>query len=453
MDRDLEYAYVAGSPGPVDAEVQLDRVIDHVNAAESRFYFYDDLDRLSVAADLLGASVHGYTYDDAGNLTHKTAPAGATTYTIAPGTDQVAQATGVDAAYYSHDVYGSRIWEGPTAYAGTPSHVFDDRNRLVEVRDPVTFAVLGQYTYDAFGRRVSKTAGATTTVFLHDEGGQLLESRETTAAGTTVRAYLWLESERVGFVEEPPAGSPAFYWTHGDHLDTALAITDTPASDNAKVVWTASYEPYGLATPDEDPDGDSVLVSYEPRFPGQWFDGESGDHYNLNRIYDPTSARYTTTDPIGQRGGWTLYRYALSSPIGFFDPGGLDVVNTSKGVVFVLPEDGPPDGSDIVCVPSGETYPGNQDALAVPGTGVVFKTVDGTNATVDSAGEVATSNVGGGMPDPVGPAVEIALDLLQAVQGGEVDPDEVKDHGTRFEALMNRANGYGAKGPEPCGCP
>ena len=123
-----------------------------------------------------------------------------------------------------------------TAYAGTPSHVFDDRNRLVEVRDPVMFAVLGQYTYDAFGRRVSKTAGGTTTVFLHDEGGQLLESRETTASGTTVRAYLWLESERVGFVEEPPAGSPAFYWTHGDHLDTALAITDTPAAGNAKVV-------------------------------------------------------------------------------------------------------------------------------------------------------------------------------------------------------------------------
>ena len=132
---------------------------------------------------------------------------------------------------------------------------------------------------------------------------------------------------RERFVEEPPAGSPAFYWTHVDHLDTALAITDTPASGNARVVWTASYEPYGLATPDEDPDGDSVFVSYQPRFPGQWFDGESGDHYNHRRSYDPAVAAYISGDPVGQRGGLNIYRYALSSPTNYYDPTG----NAPKG--------------------------------------------------------------------------------------------------------------------------
>ena len=148
-----------------------------------------------------------------------------------------------------------------------------------------------------------------------------------------MRAYLWLESERVGFVEEPPAGSPAFYWTHVDHLDTALAITDTPASGNAKVVWTASYEPYGLATPDEDPDGDSVLVSYEPRFPGQWFDGESGSHHNMMRAYSPREGRYLSADPIGQAGGSNTYRYVASRPVEKVDPLGLDATGSVASVV------------------------------------------------------------------------------------------------------------------------
>ncbi len=45
------------------------------------------------------------------------------------------------------------------------------------------------------------------------------------------------------------------------------------------------------------------------RFPGQYYDDESGLHYNFHRYYDPTSAGYLSVDPIGLAGGLRPYGY------------------------------------------------------------------------------------------------------------------------------------------------
>ena len=40
--------------------------------------------------------------------------------------------------------------------------------------------------------------------------------------------------------------------------------------------------------------------AYTPlRFPGQYFDPETGLHYNYLRYYDPETGRYTSPDPLG----------------------------------------------------------------------------------------------------------------------------------------------------------
>jgi len=57
--------------------------------------------------------------------------------------------------------------------------------------------------------------------------------------------------------------------------------------------------------------------------PGQYFDIESGLHYNYHRYYDPYLGRYITPDPIGLTGGINLFAYADLDPINLVDPDGL----------------------------------------------------------------------------------------------------------------------------------
>ena len=72
------------------------------------------------------------------------------------------------------------------------------------------------------------------------------------------------------------------------------------------------------------------MIEFNLRYPGQFFDQESGLHYNYFRSYQPSTGRYTQPDPIGLEGGMNLYGYADGSPMTRTDPLGLKTFMCTK---------------------------------------------------------------------------------------------------------------------------
>lgn len=74
-------------------------------------------------------------------------------------------------------------------------------------------------------------------------------------------------------------------------------------------------------------DGDGVDFEFNLRFPGQYYDTESGLHYNYFRDYEPGTGRYVQSDPIGLWGGLNTYNYADQNPLLLMDLYGLQSNN------------------------------------------------------------------------------------------------------------------------------
>ena len=108
---------------------------------------------------------------------------------------------------------------------------------------------------------IYETSNTTDCYYHYDLEGRLLA--ETDASGRTRAEYLYLENEPLAL-----SRSGQIYYYHNDHLGTPQKLTDGAG----QVVWSASYRPFGEASIG------AGYVTQNLRFPGQYYDEESGLH-------------------------------------------------------------------------------------------------------------------------------------------------------------------------------
>jgi RHS repeat-associated protein len=160
----------------------------------------------------------------------------------------------------------------------------------------------------------SKTQAASSrsfiTVFHYDFDGNIIGESQTDV--TFTNEYIYQGSTRL---VQANTGSGKLYYYLNNYLGTPLMMTNA----NNTVVWEAEYQPFGQAKVNPK----SKLVN-NFRFAGQYYDSETGLHYNYFRYYDPKTGRYLTPDPVGLLGGINLYSYVTNNPINEIDPWGLN---------------------------------------------------------------------------------------------------------------------------------
>ncbi len=285
-------------------------------------------------ADTDPVAVYGYGYDGVSRLTDIDYPVGfaaadeSFVYFEAGNRDD-GDGMGGHLDTYAYDP-NNRIEASPGR-----GYVFDDDGNLIEINDggdPATVLanltfdftnrlrtyndVAGSqvttYLYDPFGRRIRKTVGGAATWYLWD-GDRLLG--EYAGSGTRQLRYAYTGGFAPTQVAFGSPGSETIYDVHTDHLDTPRLLTDSTGTP----VWRAFYEAFGQAHLDPG----NTIAGFSIRFPGQYYDAETGLHYNFFRYYDPSIGRYISADPMWELAGPNLYLYASLNPTGQIDYYGL----------------------------------------------------------------------------------------------------------------------------------
>jgi RHS repeat-associated protein len=299
--------------------------------AGTTIYRYDAIGRILSAVQPQLAEA--FVFDPAHNLLD---PA-----TMAAGRVENNQLTVFEDKRYAYDVHGNLV----TKKIARHTHITLSWNATHQlVKSQVTRNAQHdrpteqetEYGYDPFGRRVFKRDAFGETRFNWDGNRLLAETR-----GSHTRTYLYEgasfvplaqvdsatgTSEAAAAVQSARRTSNVLYF-HKDHLGTPRELTD--AEGNLR--WSATYKAWGNAVQVAWAQLQAVMQAeihpFEQaqalRFQGQYYDSETGLHYNRFRYYDPDIGRFVSQDPIGLAGGDNLYQYA-PNPSGWVDPLGLN---------------------------------------------------------------------------------------------------------------------------------
>lgn len=284
----------------------ISAISDAINSNNSTFN-YDKLSRL-ISANKTKQNLNDdfvFSYDEIGNRQSK-----ATNNTIE------------NYSYINNTHHLESVSINKKVQAPSYTSTFNQARRMASV---TSHGVTTQYHYNHRELRVSKTQNINDVIegihYHYDSNGLLIA--ESDINGNWLKEYMYLNGQLVAMFDYVDGIASAIYAIHTDYLGTPNQITNL----QGKSVWQAHYSPFGLATintEDVSSSGSSTLVELNIRFPGQYYDVETGLHYNWHRYYDPKIGRYITSDPLGLAAGMNTYGYVGGNPVNYFDPDGLE---------------------------------------------------------------------------------------------------------------------------------
>ncbi|MEV5510017.1 RHS repeat-associated core domain-containing protein [Streptomyces orinoci] len=287
-----------------------------------------DLDRAGRLTAVHAANwTERYAYDPAGNQTEADWPShhpgsearGPRAYTGA----RISHAGSVR---YEHDAQGRVILRQRTRPSRKPDtwhYTWDAEDRLTSVTTPD--GTRWHYHYDPLGRRTTKQRlsadGELTerTDFTWD-GFTLAEQTTTPTTGPGNPVTLtWdhdglrpiAQTERIALSQHEV--DQRFFAIVTDLVGTPTHLID----ESGTTAWHSRATLWGTTAWSTD------STAYTPlRFPGQYFDPETGFHYNIHRHYDPETGRYASPDPLGLVPDPSPFAY-VHNPHTWMDPLGL----------------------------------------------------------------------------------------------------------------------------------
>jgi RHS repeat-associated protein len=323
-------------------------------------YSYDNNNMRTGMTDNDGT--HNYTYDSLYQIiaaTHPTPPRPLEQFQYDQAGNRLGggrvhnelnQLTEDDSCRYAYDADGNMVSKVSKATGDSTIYTWDIENTLTEVRKS---DMLARYTYDVFGRRLSKEVNGVKTQFRYDDENLILETND---SGVVNANYTFgpgidnpLEMNRNGNV----------YYYVKDGLGSVTALTN----NSGNIVHTYKYSVFGEIIAET---GDSINNPFT--YTSRELDKETGNYFYRARYYGPKIGRFINEDPIGFWGmDINLYRYVWNSTVNLVDIFGLkpgDVFQTLDGagkdaVLYINPTSITKNleyGGYITTTPGGYTY-------------------------------------------------------------------------------------------------
>ncbi|MET9734682.1 DUF6531 domain-containing protein [Streptomyces sp. NPDC006458] len=269
-----------------------------------------------------------YAYDTAGNQVSASWPASHGREAAGTRAYEGTRIRRAGEVRYEHDALGRVVLRQKSRLSRKPDtwhYEWDAEDRLTQVTTPD--GTRWRYTYDPLGRRTAKlrlAVGGETVVerveFTWD--GSVLCEQTTTSPELPHQVTLtWdhqgqhpvAQTERLTSDTSQEDVDSRFFAIVTDLVGTPGELVD----EQGEIAWRARSTVWGTTA------WPANSTAYTPlRFPGQYHDPETGLHYNFFRHYDPETARYLTTDPLGLTPGPNPTAYVLN-PHTWSDPLGL----------------------------------------------------------------------------------------------------------------------------------